>query len=68
MGKLKTGKVREARKVDRGIERLAQKIPNQKALAEILLSEDDPFKRKAFFDMISPHLRFKGTFPTRVHA
>ena len=44
----------------------AAQIPNQEILSAFLLSESDPFKRKAMFDLIQPHLKFKAEFPSRI--
>lgn len=50
---------------DKRIATMAGMIPNQTALDTLLLPVEDPFKRKAIFDYMKPHIRrFDATFPT----
>lgn len=42
-------------------------VRDQQTLNALLFDEPDPFKRKAMFDFIRPHLKFSAEFPSRIH-
>jgi hypothetical protein len=50
---------------DKKVRHLAAQIPDQATLDSLMLTVEDPFKRRVMFDHMKPFIRkFEPSFPT----